>query len=529
MLPYNIEKLLRQRYYLNNTENWDGLVNRVVNHVCQGEQADYKNEMKNILFNRIFLPNSPCLVNSGKATNGLFACFVVGPTEDTLEDHFETLKEIAFVAKRGGGCGFTGTHIRPANSPVAGSTHGYSYGPNRFAANVSSCMDMMTQSGFRRMALMYTLDVEHLDIADFVDLKQSGDEDSLYNFNQSVMASDDWMRKALIKGTPESVLFEKIAYNAWNNGEPGLIFSDTVNNNSPYRHSFQRIYATNPCAEQALPPYGSCNLGSINVNHNYFYDNNNNFLFDKFVHIVHQTIQFLDNVGVVNTFPTEKFENWYENNRPVGLGMMGIADAFLRMGITYGDTDSIEFLEELSEIMCEGAYDKSEQLGRERGIPKSNIHVGKETGHYRRNATCISYAPTGSIAMIADCSHVVEPIFSESFMRTDERGETYLFEHPLRNESFFVSAIGANQPTWKQQIDLVNAVQTNCDSGVSKTINLPNSATVEDVKAAMVYAWKSNCKGITLYRDGSREFQVLTTVKEEDKALQMCKDGVCTI
>lgn len=528
MISQNVENLLAQRYYKPG-ENWDKLTDRVVNFVCSGEEYDYKLLAKNLVYNRVFIPNSPCLVNANTKSNGLFACFVVGPTEDTLEDGFNTLRDIAFIAKRGGGCGFTDSVMRPANSPVAGSAHGYSYGPNRFAELVSYAMDMMTQSGFRKMALMYTLDCEHPDIEQFIYLKQTLNEASLYNFNQSVMISDEWMRKALQSNTNEARLFEKIVKHAWSNGEPGNLFSDTINTDTPYKYSNQLITATNPCSEQCLPPYGSCNLGSINISDKMFFDKSGNFIFNRFADVVKFATRFLDNVGTMNEFPTDRFAEWYDSNRPVGVGIMGLADALLQLGLEYGKPDSIRFVEEIGKVLLDTSYKESERLGVERGVPTACILAGNETGSYRRNITTVSIAPTGSIAFIAECSHGIEPIFSPTFKRVDERGQEYLFQHPLRNEDYFVSAIGAKTPTWKEQIDIVVAIQKYCDSGVSKTINLANDATIEDVHNAFVYAWQNRCKGITVYRDGSRQFQILNDVKEEDSLEQSCKNGVCTI
>ena len=527
-LSPNVERLLEQRYYKPG-ETWETLVNRVVNHVCQGEAYDYKLQAKQLMFERVFIPNSPCLVNANTRSNGLFACFVVGPTEDTLEDGFNTLRDIAFIAKRGGGVGFTGSIMRPANSPVAGSAHGYSYGPNRYAEGVSFLMDMMTQSGFRKMALMYTLDVNHADIEDFLFLKQTLDETALYNFNQSVMADDVFMNKALQGNTREARLLEIMAKHALSKAEPGMLFSDTINDLAPYKYSHQKIYGTNPCGEQPLPPYGSCNLGSINIAHDSFFTDNGKFDYMRFADTVGFATQFLDNVGVVNEFPTERFAEWYNANRPVGVGIMGLADALLKLEIKYGSRESLEFLDNVGNVLLQQSYQTSERLGKERGIPIAAKIAGDATGSYRRNITTVSIAPTGSIAFIAECSHGIEPIFSPTFTRIDERGEEYQFSHPLKTEEYFVSAIGQNTPTWKQQIDIVSTIQKHCDSGVSKTINLPNSATVEDVYNAFVYAWESECKGITVYRDGSRQFQILNDVAEEDSLDQSCPSGACTI
>ena len=240
--------------------------------------------------------------------------------------------------------------------------------------------------------------------------------------------------------------------------------------------------------------------------------------------------EYLDRVGSINIFPTEKHKQWYEENRPVGLGIMGLADLFLRYGIAYGNSDSIRFTGNIMKTMQEESYATSENLGKTLGVPKNCKKVGDATESYRRNITTISIAPTGSIAMIADCSHGIEPVFAPSFTRIDERGEEYLYTHPLAGKDYFVSAIGTNQPSWKEQVDIVASAQNYCDSGVSKTINLPNHAQVEDVKEAFIYAWKNGIKGITVYRDGSRQYQVLNAVPTEDALKDVeCIDGVCVL
>lgn len=242
MLSQNAENLLKQRYYKQG-ENWESLVKRNVDSITDKYHETYYK----LIGNRIFLPNSPSLVNAGTKTGGLFACFTIGPNEDTLESGFEGLKDIAMIAKKGGGCGFTGSFMRAKNSPVAGSAHGYAYGPNRYAKMVSYAMDAITQSGFRRMALMYTLSAEHPDIEEFIYLKQTTNESELYNFNQSVFIKDDFINKALIHlGSKEEHLLNLICQHAYNNGEPGLLFEDKIND-SPYKETGQYIYTTNPC------------------------------------------------------------------------------------------------------------------------------------------------------------------------------------------------------------------------------------------------------------------------------------------
>lgn len=520
MLSKNAEQLLQQRYYKNG-EDWKGLVKRNVDYITDKNHDKYYQ----LIGDRVFLPNSPSLVNAGTKTGGLFACFTVGPNEDTLEGGFNALTDIAMIAKKGGGCGFTGSFLRPKNSPVSGSAHGYAYGPNRFAKMVSYAMDAITQSGFRKMALMYTLSAEHPDIEEFIHLKQTTNEAECYNFNQSVFVKDDWMNRALSHvGSKEDHLLNLIAKHIWNNGEPGLLFEDKIND-SPYKETGQYIYTTNPCAEQGLPEYGSCNLASINLNHEYF-NHKGYFDYTALEEVVAYMTYYLDRTGTVNKFPTAKHQQWYDENRPIGIGEMGLADYLLRYGIKYGSQESLEHLHCITEAIQEMSYLTSERLGQTLGIPLQCQKLERP----RRNITTVSIAPTGSIAMIADCSHGIEPIFSPSFLRVDERGQEYLYKHPLADEDYFVSAVGSRQATWKEQIDLVATAQHWVDSGISKTINLPNEATVTDVKDAIVYAWKSGCKGITLYRDGSRQFQVLNQVPTEQEVKDStCKDGVCTL
>ena len=521
-LPYDIERLLKQRYYQPG-ENWEKLVDRVVNHVCQDDE-EFKETARYYIKNRIWLPNSPTLFNSGKKSGGLFACFVVGPDRDTLEHHVDVLGDISVVGKRGGGCGFTGTFIREEGASVAGSAHGYAYGPNAWALRVSDYLAMITQSGARSMALMYTLRSDHPDLDKFIDLKQTDDEKFAYNFNQSIMATDPWMQNAIDRKNGEYNQLKRIAKNAWRNGDPGLLFHTTINENTPYSTcSCNTIEASNPCGEVPLPSYGSCNLGSINLAHDEFFNENGSYNYAKLAEAAKALVRFLDNAGMQNIFPNEKFQKWYEDHRPIGVGVMGFADACLRQELTYGKQNSLSFLGAAMGVISSSAIQESEKLGKERGIPEHCGRVG------RRNITVMSIAPTGSIGFIAGCSHGIEPVFSPKYKRTDERGEEYLFEHPLKNEPYFVSSIGENTPTWKEHIDVQSMSQAFVDSAVSKTINMPNDASVEDVYEAIVYAWKKNCKGVTIYRDGSRQFQILEDVKEEDQEILDCPDGICQI
>jgi len=522
-LSSDVLSLLRQRYF-EPGETWPDLVQRVVGHVCKYEDPSFKSLVYDDILNRVWLPNSPCLVNSGKSNGGLMACFVVGPTEDTLENHFETLKDVATVGKRGGGCGFSGAYIRAEGSPVAGSAHGYAYGPNAWAMIVSDSLDIITQGGFRKMALMYTMPSEHEDLEKFINLKHNGNERYGYNFNQSVFASDEWMKDNIL--LPEENGLDLVAENAWKNGEPGLLFADTINNKSPYQTCGCRIYATNPCGEQPLPPYGSCNLGSINLAHDVFFHKNGDYNYNALADVVRRMTVFLDDVGSRNIFPNEKFSEWYNNHRPIGIGVMGFADALLRRGIKYGSKKSMRIINEIMSLISVVSYAESAQLGEDRGIPEHCKDV------WRRNITTTTIAPTGSIGFIAETSHGIEPVFSPVYQRTDERGEKYLFEHPTKDEDYFVSSLNSDKsktPTWMEHIQIQAAAQEYVDSGVSKTINMMNGVTKEDVREAMEMAWALGCKGITIYRDGSRNLQVLEDLEEADSLIIDCPSGVCEI
>lgn len=504
----HVQQLLEQRYFHPSDDGkWENLVDRVINHIYKHDNNQRQKELaRSLILDRVFLLNSPALVNSGTRVAGLFACFTVGPREDSLEAHMETLKDIAEVGKAGGGCGFTGTFIRKEGSPVAGSAHGYAYGPNALAITINNTLDMITQGGFRKMALMYTMRSDHEDLEKFIDLKQSGDESHGARFNQSIMATDAWMEKALWdKESEEHRLLKKVAYNIWNNGEPGFLFRDRINENTPYKICGCDIEVTNPCGEQPLPDYGSCNLGSFNLAHPRLLDADD--YFTELADMVRVATRILDNVGVVNRFPNAKFADWYDKHRPIGLGVMGLADLFIARGIAYGSQESLDLTEKIFKVMYETAHDTSKSLGLERGVPEHCIGLG------RRNATLLTVAPTGSISFLAECSSGIEPIFSPSYTRIDERGERYSFKDDRSDLPYFRSTINDDKtkiPSWKAHLGIQEAAQRYVDSGISKTINLENSATAEEVYQIIHDAYANGiAKGITMYRAGSRDMEVL--------------------
>lgn len=537
----NAQRLLAQRYLQPGETGWHDVVNRIIRNVAVQASYDYQEFIASDLLQRVWMPNSPCIWGAGSKIGGLFACFVVGPTLDELEDHAETLKDIAVVTRFGGGCGFTGTMIRQKDAPVSGSAHGKAYGPNWWAVNTAAYAEMISQGGKRNAALMYTLRSDHPDLEQFIELKQTKDEKFAHNFNQSVMATDEFMRTAIDEpDSNEARILARIAFNSWRNGEPGLLFYDTINQRSPYYATGQRIEATNPCGEEPLPPYGACNLGSVNLNHSVFYDNNDRFNYDRLEPVVRRMTRFLDDVGTVNRFPNEKFETWYNDNRPVGIGIMGFADALLRQEVPYGHPSSIAFISNVCRAIMEISYDESTIMGRQFGIPKHCEQYG------RRNITTGSIAPTGSIALMADCSHSLEPIYSPKYIRYDQHGNAYEVEHELAHMPYFRSTVNddiSKVPNFADHVRLQAAAQAYIDAGVSKTINFMYSATPDDVLEAMKLAWVLGCKGITGYRDGSRETQVLNVVSnpstqalavevkgdEEFQFDPSCPTGVCTI
>ena len=537
-LSPNAQTLLERRYLHPGERTWMDVAQRITRNVAIKASVQYRDAVYQQLLDRVWLPNSPCIWGAGSKTGGLFACFVVGPDEDVLESHAEVLKDVATVTKFGGGCGFTGTFIRPEGRPVYGSAHGKAYGPNRWAVNVSNYAKMISQGGVRNAALMYTLRSDHDDLPEFINLKQTTDESFASNFNQSVMARDSWMQAASQPGTMEAQLLSRIAFNAWNNGEPGLLFYDAINERSPYRASGQTIEATNPCGEQPIPQYGSCNLGSVNLNHKDFISGAGNFSFDALEPVVRLMTRFLDDVGTVNHFPNQKFAGWYERNRPIGIGIMGFAGLMLTLGYRYGGDESVSFIRKVMTHILEVSYDESIRLGEEFGIPSQCEPLG------RRNATTATIAPTGSIAILADCDHSIEPIFASTYNRIDQDGNVYVVEHPYANSPYFVSTINTDSskvPAPIEHLLIQAAAQSSVDAAVSKTINLPSNSTPEDVRKIMLTAWELGCKGITVYRDGSRDHQVLnsaaiTKPKANEDAIQAildfdpsCMDGVCKV
>lgn len=602
------KNILKKRYLKPNEKTWEDIVDRVINYIVPNK-TKRKDDIRDMILHRYFIPNSPCLVNAGTKSNGLSACFVVDFT-DSILGIYKTKLDFALIAKKGGGCGTSLSKIRPENSTVAGSTHGYAGGPIKFFDTICHDMEAMTQSGFREMAIMGALSVYHPDIIKFITAKSI--EGKMKNANISVMVDDHFME--MVENDREYwTIFDDKKYNkykardifnlivehAWKNGEPGLLFYDRIND-SPYKYTGQIINSTNPCltgdmelltedgyiqlknlenkeiniinkngnlspskiwksgckdvvelnlsnntkirctpnhvfmdvdgnpiiasetkskqlmpflqypklnqiintspyvksikdigkqevydfsepithwgivngiithncGELPLPSNGVCNLGSLDITK--FMDKNNNIDWNSFEYAIKLSIEFLDKTIDVNSFPTEEISEWVKRNRPIGLGIMGLADYFLAKEIVYGSNDSLIELDNIMSFLQKTAEDKSIELGQQYGVPVECEKLPVP----RRNITTLAIAPTGSIALLSGCSNGIEPIFSELTKRKDKTGE-YNMYHPLHDKPYFrcaVSSNGAKEVSWKEHILIQSIAQRYVDSGISKCI-----------------------------------------------------------
>lgn len=564
----NALKVLEKRYLLkddegNIIETPEDLLHRVSRAIASAEKnyGGNEQEIEEKFFNMMkeleFLPNSPTLMNAGTELGQLSACFVL-PVADSMEGIFDSLKDAALIHKSGGGTGFSFSRLRPSND-IVHSTTGVSSGPVSFMKVFDAATDVIKQGGKRRGANMGILRIDHPDILDFINIK--ADMKTLMNFNISVAITDKFM-EALenngeydllnprngepVKSLKARMVFDLILTNAWKNGDPGLIYIDEINRHNVCTH-LGNIEATNPCGEQPLLAYESCNLGSINLN-KFVKEDKSDLDWDKLKVTVHLATQFLDNVIDVNHYPIEKIAHMTHQTRKIGLGIMGFADILYQLGIKYNSEEGINYGEKVMKFINEQAREKSQMLAEERGtFPAWEGSGHEKKGVKMRNACVTTVAPTGTIGMLAEASGGLEPNFAISFIKNVMDGTELIytnkyFEEAAEKYGFYsndlmreIAKVGSIQgfdeipdeikhvfvtaqditPQW--HIRMQAAFQKHVDASVSKTINFPSEAQIKDIEEAYFLAYKLGCKGVTIYRDKSREGQVLNIGKVHKK------------
>jgi len=567
-LTVNALEVLRQRYLLKNekgeiVESPAEMFMRVAKAIARvdrkygGDPRESRKTFYEMMARLEFLPNSPTLFNAGTRLGQLAACFVL-PVEDSLKSIFKAVMDMALIEQSGGGVGFDFSRLRPKGDIVK-STKGVASGPVSFMRVFDVATDVIKAGGKRRGAMMGVLRIDHPDIIEFITAKQK--PEVLSNFNISVAIPDEFMEKVekddeywlinprnreKVRKLRAREVWNLIAESAWKSGDPGVIFIDEVNRHNP-TPEVGRIEATNPCGEQPLLPYESCNLGSINLSR-MVEDGKINW--EKLRETVRNAVHFLDNVIDANKFPLKEIERMTKANRKIGLGVMGFADMLIKLGIPYNSRKALNLAEQIMKFITEEARKKSVELGEERGsFPNFDKSIWKDKYSAMRNATVTTIAPTGSISIIAGCSSGIEPLFAISFIRNVLGGKRLfeinpLFELVAKEREFysaklfeeiaktgsvqkidgvpedvkkvFVTALDIS-PEW--HVRMQAAFQKYTDNAVSKTVNLPHEATVEDVSKVFELAWKLKCKGVTVFRYGSKPEQVLYIgeVKTEKK------------
>jgi len=507
-----------------------------------------KEEFYQVLANLEFLPNSPTLMNAGTEIGQLSACFVL-PVYDSMESIFDTLKHMALIHQSGGGTGFSFSNLRPKDDVVK-STGGIASGPVSFMRVFDEATEIIKQGGRRRGANMGILRADHPDILEFIKAKEK--EGFLTNFNTSVSLTDSFMEALeagkeynlvnprthqVVKVLPASEIFEQIVHTAWQVGDPGLIFIDEINRHNPTPHKGE-IEGTNPCGEQPLLPYESCTLGSINLT---TMVSGSSIDWEKLQRTVRTAIHFLDNVIEVNKFILPEVEAVTKGNRKIGLGVMGLAEMLIQLHLPYTSQEALNLADELMSVISHEAREQSAALARERGsFPYFKGSLWEKRGlSHLRNASLLTIAPTGTISIIAGTTSGIEPLFALSFYREVMDGVKLLevnpiFKHQLQEDGLYSESLIkslAQSGSIQQREDIPAhyknifqtafdipslwhikmqaAFQHHCDNAVSKTINLSPDTPPQEVKEAYLLAHQLKCKGITIYRYGTKKSQVL--------------------
>jgi ribonucleoside-diphosphate reductase alpha chain len=571
-------RVLRERYLMRDengaiVETPDGMCWRVARAVASAEEQwagktgespeAIAEQFYRVMTSHQFLPNSPTLMNAGKGNNlQLSACYVV-PVEDSLPGIFEAVKHAALIHQSGGGTGFSFSRLRPEGSMVA-STHGVASGPVSFMKIFDGATEAVKQGGTRRGANMGILRVDHPDILKFIDCKRDG---SVTNFNISVAITDEFMRalemdeeydlvdphsRQVTKRLRARDVMDRIVAAAWATGDPGLVFIDRANRSTANpTPDVELLEATNPCGEQWLGPYDACNLGSINLG---VFVHDGEIDWAELERVTRLTTRFLDDVIEINPYPLPEVRDKVHSNRRIGLGIMGWAELLFELNMRYDSDEAIALGEQIMTRIREWSTDESRKLAEVRGpFPNWERSIYRD-GPPLRNATRTTVAPTGSISIIADCSSGIEPIFALAFQhRVKQPDGSYrvldfvnpffmralrasdiedqdavieyvkqhgsLHGHPAADHPALRPYVTAHEiaPDW--HIRMQAAFQKGVDNSISKTINLPNSATLDDVRRAYLLAWNLGCLGITIFRDGSKGEQVLNVgVKEGQPA-----------
>ena len=542
-------------------ETPDEMFKRVAKHIASAEllydpKADvafWEEQFYQLMKSAEFLPNSPTLMNAGRELGQLSACFVI-PIDDSMESIFDAVKYTALIHKSGGGTGFSFSRLRPEKDRV-GSTGGIASGPVSFMRAFDTATDVIKQGGMRRGANMAILNVDHPDILEFISAKD--DPKALTNFNLSVAVTTEFM-DAVEKNTDYDLLnprtkeavgklnarevFEKITDMAWRIGDPGIVFIDRINKDNPTAN-LGKIESTNPCGEQPLLPFESCNLASINLSTMVKRDGAQPEIdYERLGQTTRLGVRFLDDVIDVNKFPLPQIDEMTKATRKIGLGVMGFADMLIMLAMPYDSDRALEVAETLMRFISEEATKESVKLGEQRGLfPAFKGSIYDTCNGLRpRNASRTTIAPTGTLSIIAGCSSGIEPLFALVYTRHILDGKQLIevnpyFEQVAKDQGFYSSELMEqlaegkklrdieNIPDWikdlfvtahditpEWHVKMQAAFQRSTDSAVSKTVNLSHEATPEDVGEVYMLAYKSGLKGITIYRDRSRESQVLT-------------------